>query len=205
MALAMVLACVGRPAMADNGQPITRIEEDWKIEFGSPDPDTNAPQVIMTIPPSATLAGPHAIFEVNHRTQPNYSAGGLQLQRWNGDEMVEYKSSHKVNVLAADNDLARFTMSMEVQNGALTFGVSNGSSGTWGTFGNNGHLSASTSCDLSNLASYDPDASLANSRVGFASYRVQKVTRTQVRHYSGSVLISTDSTEHVIHHYDQGD
>src|SRR4051794_29185439 len=101
-ALAVALACIGPGAMAGGGQPITRVEEDWRIEFGSPDPETNAPQVIMTISPWANLDGPHAVFEVNHKTQPNYSAGGLQLQRWNGDNVVEYKSSHKGNVLSDD-------------------------------------------------------------------------------------------------------
>jgi hypothetical protein len=201
----VALACIGPGAMAGGGQPITRVEEDWRIEFGTPDPDTNAPQVIMTISPWATLDGPHAVFEVNHKTQPNYSAGGLQLQRWNGEDVVEYKSSHKGNVLSDDNEVTTFTMSMEVQNGSLAFGVSNGNSQTWGTFGHNGYLSLSTSYDGSDLGSYNPDASLTNSRVGFASYRVHRVVRTQVRYFSNNTLISTDSTQHVIHQYDGGE
>jgi hypothetical protein len=203
-AIAGLLFGLGVGVRADNGQSITRVEEDWRIEFGTPDADLNAPQVTMTMSPSGGVNGHHAEFEINHRTQPDYSAGGLQLQRWWADTCLDMKTSHKQGILTAPNDVATFTLSMQAQSGTLTFGVSNGNSQTWGTFGNSGWLSLSTPWEGSDLSSYDPNTSLTNSYVGFGSNRVQRVLRTQVRCYSNSTLISTDSTQQVIYQYTAG-
>ncbi len=197
---------VGASLSADNGQPVTRIEEDWKIQFGVPDPDLDAPQVTLTISPAGSLDGPHAVFEVNHRTQPEYTAGGLQLQTWVGDSVLDCKSSHKTNVLSVTNDVATFTLSMQAQSGSVTFGVSNGNSTTWGQFGTSGWLSLSAPYSASDFSSYDSTTSLNNaySYVGFGSNRVLQVVRTAVRYYSNGVLVNNDTTQHVIYQYTDG-
>lgn len=196
--------CLGAVASAGNGQPITRIEEDWKITFGVPDPDLNAPQVSMTMAPSADLNAEYVVFSVNHRTQPDYIAGGLQLQRFFGENCLDYNSSQKKNLMQVSNDVVTFTMSMQVQNGSLTYAVSNGNSQTWGTFGSNGDLALSMSYGASDLSAYDSTTSLNNSQVNFAPNRVQQVARTQVRYYSNGTLVSTDNTQQVTYQYTGG-
>src|SRR4051812_32960283 len=79
-----VLLSVG--ARGDDGAaPITRIEEDWKLQIGVPSPEENAPQVFVVTSPTGDRDGLHAMFEINHVTLPDYFDGGLQLQAWNGD------------------------------------------------------------------------------------------------------------------------
>jgi hypothetical protein len=49
---------------------VTKVEEDWELQVATPDPDGNAPQVITVISPNATIDAVHAVFELNHITQP---------------------------------------------------------------------------------------------------------------------------------------
>jgi hypothetical protein len=182
--------------------PVTRVEEDWQITIGTPDPDLNAPQVTMVMSPYSSAIGHHAVFEINSQTQPNYVAGGLQLQRWFGQENFEdVVNPGHTDVMQTPNEQVTFTMSMEVQGSTLSFGVSNGSSQTWGQFGNGNSLNLSVGFDRTNLNTYDPSASLAYSYVGFGSNRVQQVVRTAVRYYSNGTLLSTDSTQQVLWQY----
>jgi hypothetical protein len=92
-------------------------------------------------------------------------------------------------------------MSMQVQGSTLTFGVSNGNSQTWGSFGNGQSMTLSVPFNRTNLNYYDPSTSLSNSYVGFGSNRVQQVVRTAVRYYSSGDLIATDSTQQVLWQY----
>lgn len=188
-------------ASADNPPNITRIEEDWRITFGTPDPNLNAPQVTMTMSPYAGVNGHHAVFEINAQTQPDYSAGGLQLQRWYGQSCDDYVSPGNPAVMQTANEVVTFTMSMQVQGSTLTFGVLNGNSQTWGSFGNGQSLNLSVGFDGTNLSSYDPQTSLSNSRVGFGSNRIQQAVRTQVRYYANNVLMATDSTQQILGQY----
>lgn len=186
---------------ADNPQNITRVEEDWRITFGTPDPNLNAPQVTMTMSPYAGVSGHHAVFEINAQTQPDYAAGGLQLQRWYGTNFADFVSPGNPAVMQTANEVVTFTMSMQMQGSTLTFGVSNGNSQTWGSFGNGQSLNLSVGFDGTNLNSYDPQTSLSNSRVGFGSNRIQQAVRTQVRYYANSTLVATDSTQQILGQY----
>jgi len=183
------------------GANITRVEEDWQITTGTPDPNLNAPQVTMTMSPYSGVAGYHAVFEINSQTQPNYSAGGLQLQSWYGSNCWGSVSPGNPAVMQTQNEVVSFTMSMEVGSNNLTFGVSNGSSQTWGSFGTGQSLTQTVSFDGNNLNFYDPTSSLSNSYVGFGCNRVQQVVRTAVRYYSNGVLQSTDTTQQILWQY----
>lgn len=203
-AFVAALLCMAPQALAQNGQPITRVEEDWEIDFGVPavDPDLIAPEIDMIIAPNTNLdGGDYAVFEVNHQTQPNPVDGGLQLQHWSSGSPVAWHTSRNQSVVQIANDVATFTLSVQVQNGTLTFGVSNGNSQTWGTFGTNGRFSVSSGTNLADLSGYDPNTSLTRSYVGFAYNRVQRVIRNQVRYYSNGVLQSTNSTAQVMYQY----
>ncbi len=182
-------------------QDIQRVEEDWQITIGTPDPNLNAPQVTMVMSPYPGVLGHHAVFEINSQTWPSYSAGGLQLQRWYGKNFADIVSPGNPAVMQTQGEVVSFTMSMQVQASTLTFGVSNGNSQTWGSFGSGQSLNVSVPFDGTTLNSYDPTASLSNSYVGFGSNRVQQVVRTQVRYYSGTGLIATDSTQQVLWQY----
>ncbi|MEX2286783.1 MAG: hypothetical protein WD648_06815 [Planctomycetaceae bacterium] len=189
-------------AAADGSEPIVRVEEDWKVEVNVPNPDDHAPQIVNSISPNGSLDGLHAVFELNHSTLPDYTAGGMQLQTWVGETNLEYKNSPGSGLLHHDDETVTYTLSMSVNGGSLTFEVVNGHSDTWGKFGGLGYLKSSVSTDLSNLNSYDSNTSVNKSRVGYASHRVKKFARTKVRLYSADGLVSTDETERVVHVHD---
>jgi hypothetical protein len=201
------ILCLTTHVSADplsNGQQlnISRVEEDWQITVGTPDPNFNAPQITMVMTPYPGTTGHHAVFEINSQTQPNYAAGGMQLQRWFGCEnFADVVSPGNTAVMQTPGEVVTFTMSMEVDGSTLTFGVSNGNSQTWGSFGNGQSMALSVGFENTNLNSYDSSQSLANSYVGFGSNRVQQVIRTAVRYYSNGNLIATDSTQQVLWQY----
>ena len=156
----------------------------------------------MVMTPYPGVIGHHAVFEINSQTQPNYSPGGMQLQRWFGQEnFADVVSPGNPALLQTAGEVVTFTMSMEVQGSTLSFGVSNGSSQTWGSFGNGQSMILSVAFDGTNLNSYDSTQSLANSYVGAGSNRVQQVVRTAVRYYSNGTLVNTDSTQQVLWQY----
>jgi len=192
-------------AWAQEAPTITHVEEDWRIEVGVPDPDNEAPQIIVVGAPTGTLNDVHAVFEINHQTQPDYEPGGLQLQRWLGEDILHYHNNPANGLLSNDNETVTFTMSMKLQNGNLRFDILNGTSATWGSFGGAGHLQCWSATSLTDLGSFNPDTSLRQSRVGFASHRVKKLARTAVRYYSGDTLVATDSDERIVHQYTEGD
>lgn len=209
VAAALVLGAAGAifwtvAASAQEPATITHVEEDWKIELGEPDPDNHAPQIIIVGAPTGTLNDVHAVFEVNHQTQPDYEPGGLQLQRWVGDDVLHYHNFPSNGLLSHDSETVKFTMSMKITGGNLRFDILNGTSSTWGNFGGNGYLQCWSSTSLPDLGSFNPDTSLQQSRVGYASHRVKKLARTAVRYYNGDTLLSTDSTEKIVHQYGEG-
>jgi hypothetical protein len=204
LGVCLVAAHVSADNQLNSGpqQNITRVEEDWQITVGTPDPDLNAPQVTMVMSPYSSAIGHHAVFDINSQTQPDYSPGGMQLQRWFGQEnFADVVSPGNRAVMQTPNEVVSFTMSMEVQGSTLTFGVSNGQSQTWGAFGNGQSMALSVGFDGTNLNYYDPSTSLSNSYVGFGSNRVQQVVRTAVRYYSSGTLVATDSTQQVLWQY----
>jgi hypothetical protein len=143
------------------------------------------------------------VFELNHATQPGFEAGGLQLQTWYGDSFI-YSSRHMQAVsLDTPNEIITFTMAMTLSDRWLKFEIENGSSPTWGAFGKglNGNLKQWWYSSLENLNQYNPQNSVDNSRVGFASYRVKKLQLKSVRYYSGDTLVRTDDTPKVVWEY----
>ena len=182
---------------------ITRVEEDWQVEIATPKAGEFAPQITTVISPRSDLDHSYAVFELNHATQPGFEAGGLQLQCWYGDSFL-YASRHMQAVsLATPDEIITFTMAMTLSDRWLKFEIENGSSPTWGAFGKglNGNLKHWWYSSLDNLNQYNPQNSVDNSRVGFASYRVKKLQLKTVRYYSGDTLVRTDDTPKVVWEY----
>ncbi|MCC7423807.1 MAG: hypothetical protein IT428_26375 [Planctomycetaceae bacterium] len=192
--------CALAPAADAITQDVTRVEEDWELIIEVPEPDQEAPQITTVISPFSNLDSLHGVFEINHATQPAYSNGGLQLQVWDGDDLYDYRRARSAVLLRTSNEKVTWTSSMSLLRDLnwLRFEISNGQSTTWGTFGNNSELRRGTGTYLNRLNSYSPETSVENSRVGFASNRVKKLTLKKVRYYADGNLVSTDETERVV-------
>jgi len=201
VAAAAALFC----ANTAHGADIIRVEEDWVVEVSEPETDKTAPQIYTVISPYGNISNLHAIFELNHKTQPDYSAGGMQLQSWNGTTLLDYRNNGVKGKLSHSNETISFTVRMEIVNGVLQFEIRNGSSTTWGTFGGQGYLKTSIDTAPNDLNDYDPTLSIKESKVGYSSHRVKKLARTAVRYYSSEGLVVEDKTEKVVHEHTTSD
>lgn len=182
---------------------VDRIEEDWSLLLGEPDVENDSPQILNVISPFGTTEGEHAIFELNHCTQPEYLSGGLQLQRWTGpDTCVATTRTIDRGTLAIPSEEITYTMRMTLSDGNLYYSVRNGTSQTWGTFGDYGQYRLSVPTAATTLSGYRPDFSATESKVAFGSHRVKTFKIKQIRYYALGKLIATDSTERVVHQYD---
>jgi hypothetical protein len=191
---------VASPAAADD-LPIVRVEEDWRVEVGTPAPEDHAPQIVTVLSPVGNLEREHSVFEMNHTTYPDYAPGGMQLQCWRRDWLSGYGSTPHQQRLYHANEVVLFTSSMQIDDEVLEFRIKNGTSLTWSTFGGNGYLKTRYNTTLENLDSYSPDVSVANSRVAFASHRVRKLVLSRIRYYSQEGLVTTDDTPRIVHEH----
>ena len=190
----LAVLCVVPPVIAtDTPEGITRIEEDWEIQIGTPSPDESAPQITVITTPYLDLSGPYAVFEINDLTLPEFSGGGLQLQSWFQDQNIGLTHHGVTSVLSTIDERITYTMRMSVSDGLLRFQVINGISTTWGNFGGNGSLwPLDVGTTLQNLNTYRPDSSVRLSRCGFAGQLVKSLVLKRVRYYAGEELVKTD-------------
>jgi hypothetical protein len=178
-------------AQSSRAGDIVRVEEDWVLVLGQPDANLNAPQVATGMSPLAGFNSAYIVFNVNHRSQPTYVPGGLQLQVWTSDVPLLSDDDPHNEVMSQAGETVTWTQQMTLQNGVFTAAIVNGNSQTWGTFGGGGALQASVAATFANLNGYSPNISVANSGVSFAPNRVQSLTLSCVRYYTsdGQVII----------------
>lgn len=182
-------------AISQSVEPITRIEEDWVIVLNEPDGNVNAPQFHTVMSPFPDFETTYAQVLWNYREQPEFVAGGVQLQSYLGEEMNRSKSM-EFNKLHTTSEVITWTQVLETNGSTLTFEVTNGSSTTWGSFGKDMRLSSTV--DLAALNNYDVEFSVQNSGVTYGSNRVDVMGINEVRAYGYSGLMAVDSTPRVV-------
>ena len=194
--MAITLAgSIGRGQTSSN--PIDRVEEDWVLVIGSPNPDEVGPQITTCMSPVSDESTSFVAFDLNYRDDPSFRSGGLQVKVCSGaDGSVASSASQGDDLLDTADETITWTQRMSVSGGnTVTYAIVNGQSTTWGAFGQDQGLgSLAFTAPVTTLASYSPATSVANSGVGWQSNRVSKMTLVQVRYYSGGQLVSTDTT-----------
>ena len=188
-----------QPATAQSPPTIVRVEEDWEMVVGEPDPGRDAPQVTCVISPLGNVGSLYATFELNQQGLPTFTAGGLQLQIWDGEAPLSDRGFPNNAMLAQPGETVRWTQCMEVDDGSLNFEITNGTSTTWGNFGGQGYLKASINTTLTSLDAYDPAVSVEHSGVGYAANRVQSLVLKRVRVYTSTGEQMEDTTARVVH------
>lgn len=193
--LACAAAVAGNPAAAAD---VARVEEDWALVVNQPDVELNGPQLTCIISPS-TVDDAYCAFDINYHTQPDYSAGGLQLHAWNPTTPIVTRDFPASGVMQQANETVTWTQRMSLSDGVLSFSVVNGQSFTWGNFGGDDEqISVNTA--VANLNAYNPEVSLENSGVSFASNLVTSLTLTAVRWYAADgTLINQVTVPQVVH------
>ena len=198
LAAFMLAALWSSQVAAQISDSVVKIEEDWELVLSEPDPDNNAPQVTTCISPTANQNSLYAAFELNFGSQPSFVAGGMQLQLWNGEQLLFSKRHTETGKLSNPGEAVRWTQRMQLTGSLLTFAVVDGTSTTWSTFGQQAALSKTISTSLADLSGYNPSASVSGSGVGFASNRVSSLVLKKVRVYLSNGSMTEDATPRTV-------
>jgi hypothetical protein len=177
------LALVAWLTSASYAIDIVTIEEHWELSVGQPDTGSSSPQVTMVMSPTGHLDAQYFVFTVNHHSVPGWIPGGLQVQYWNGEDVVDSKVGPQEGTLAQTDEVLTWVQRTNVSSGQLTFEIKSGTSTSWGAFGGAGHLKFSVATSLANLNNYLPGISIEGSGVSFGGNRVKNLTLTKLRWY----------------------
>jgi hypothetical protein len=196
--LALMLALVATPAgapaqdpaSATPPPPVDRVEEDWELVIAEPAPAEEGPQITTTMTIQRDPTRAFVVFNLNYRDSP-FRAGGMQVQSWYGDALVHDGESREA-LAATAGETVRWTQRLSSLSGWLVFEILNGQSTTWGTFGG-GSLRTYAFAEGLTLSQYTPEASMAQSGVGWQSNRVTRMTLVKVRKYAAGQLLSEDT------------
>lgn len=193
LALGVLGACL--PVSA---QEVVRVEEDWELVLGEPDPVIVGPQVTTTMSPTGNLDGLYFTFEINHRSAPWWTPGGLTIHQWSGEARVQSFDRSDRSVMQTSGEIVSWTQILSADGSNLTFQVKDGCSTTWGPFGYSNMFKLRTNWS-GNLNGYTPDLSVAQSGAAFAGNRVQllRIKEIRVTYSNGQTL--TDTTERIAH------
>jgi hypothetical protein len=176
------------------------VEEDWQLVIGPNTPDVIGvgPQITTVMSPAGRLMDPFVAFDLNYKEYPSFTAGGMQVQVWASD-VVAATASQGNRQFQTANETITWTQGISVVGGVMSYYVQNGSSTTWGHFGQGGLLdvqyapTGSQPAVPGDLSAYSPDDSAANSGASWESNLVASLTLVQVRYFSGGSLVSTDT------------
>ena len=169
------------------------VEEDWQLVIGEPDPIAVGPQITTVMCADATdSTAPFAAFDLNYLEYPVFFAGGMQVQIWSANAIIN-ASSQVGGLFNTRGESVTWTQRMSISGSSITYDVNNGQSTTWGKFGEGGLLRVTFPTQLTSLLNYDPDDSAKRSGASWESNRVQRLTLVRVRYYEKGLLIATDT------------
>jgi hypothetical protein len=157
---------------------VVSIEEHWELRLAHPESDLSAPQTTMVISPDDNLEGVHFLFTINHRSDPDYEPGGVQVQLLDSGQLLE-SASAGTGPLSYEEEVVTWVHRLSLDGAYLKFQVRDGHSETWGEFGGN-ELTLSTPTSLTSLNGYRPGVSITESQVSYAENRVESLTLTKL-------------------------
>ena len=185
-------ACASTPSSL-----IVKIEEEWELRVGTPDPNSNAPQFSTVMCPTRSLDSWHATVELNHCTEPYVCGGGVHLQLWNGDLLVADKGWGEFKSLDRSDDIVRWTQVLELRDGRLEVSIRDGTGESWGAFGGD-ELKVTAEAPVYELCEYQVDTSVKESGVCLASNRVHEMVLRKVRYTMADGSVSEDVLNRII-------
>jgi hypothetical protein len=176
------------------GTAIICIDQDWELVVGTPDPDHCSPQIFALLYPAS--GGDFSCqFLINYCDQPDFSAGGVQIQIWQDTSVLDGEdNAPNQAVLQNVNETITFTLRMQLVKGNLQFSAVNVSSASWGDVNN---LFTSVPYAQNSLASYSTADTLANSGILLGSNRVTSLRITQVRKTNSSGIVTTEGAQQI--------
>jgi hypothetical protein len=196
VAVAITLLSPTRAAVA---QSVVMVEEDWELVLGEPDPLICGPQIVTTMSPFGDINDTYFTLEINHRSMPYWTPGGLTIHQWSGEWRMQSFDRADRTVMDSAGETVTWTQALYCNSGQITFEVKNGNSSTWGPFGYSGMFKLHTNWGVNNINSYTPNVSIAQSGVAYAGNRVQSLKIKQIRLTLDDGTVVTDNTERQVH------
>lgn len=178
VAITVVLLFASQTTQATD---VVLIEEHWELHVGGPDEARSAPQVTMTMSPTNDVENTFFVVTLNHWSYPDFAAGGIQIQRWSGEDCVEATSNGNQSTLAQDEEVIKWTQRIRLVDGHLVFQIVDGHSSTWGSFGGSSALTLSHATQLTRLNQYRPAVSIDQSGIAYAGNRVSSLVLKKLR------------------------
>jgi hypothetical protein len=167
-------------------QTITQVDEEWELDLKGPNSLKSSPQLTCSMSPTSNCDSIYVTFVINKRVYPEGKGGGLQVQIWNGNTLLATGDAVSTRSLEVTGEKILWTQRMSVTKGVLKIEILSGTSTTWGKFGGQGELVASTNVSFNNMNGYDANVSADNSGVDFGNQRVQKLILRKVRTYDNN-------------------
>jgi hypothetical protein len=204
MAALSVLYLGAAAGMAEAGDVagVDRVEEDWKVVIDDPDPDSTGPQITTCMSPRPGSTNAFIAFCLNYRDDPDWKPGGLQVKVYgeaigaSQDRPLLAAAAARTEVFQTAGETITWTQRISVSDGVVRYTVLDGSSTTWGAFGQGpDDLGVSYPSSIADLGSYRPDDSVSLSAAGWQANRVRSMTLLRARYYRGGALIATDATQ----------
>lgn len=191
-----LLALATLPAEV-SAQDVIRVEEDWVLKVGTPSAKLATPQVTCTMSPLCHADELHFVFDLNHQTAPVFTAGGMQVNVWNHDDLLESRKFPRDEIMNTSWEVISWTQVLSLANGNVQFEIVAGNSTSWGKFGGQGYLQISEPTELTNLNDYSKACSIKNSGISFARDFAGKMGMIQVRKYGTKGLVEQDTEFHL--------
>ena len=196
--VAFVGFCVA--AAAAGAQDLVTVEEDWELVIATPDQNSCGPQVACAMSPFSDISGTYFTVEINHRSAPFWTPGGITLHQWYGESRVQSMDRQDRSVMNTPDEVVTWTQVLDTHGNVLSFEVKNGHSSTWGDFGYSGHLKLQSWYWWGgNLNSYTPDVSVSQSGVAYASNRVRSLKLLEIRGTLEDGTTASDNTPRVVY------
>lgn len=199
LAVGAVVLSLGAPeakSLVGVPEPVIWVEEDWAMIVNEPNDSLYAPQFHTIMSPNSDTVGNYAQVLWNYRETPDFTAGGIQLQSYAGDDLLRVRSVES-RTLSTTAETITWTQGLWTDGSVLTFYIDNGMSSSWGTFGRDMRIDETAT--IANLNSYSPNTSVQNCRITYGANRVDSLMVTQVRYYGVSGLLAVDTTPRVVY------
>ena len=191
--LLVLVTAMASCAAAQASSDVAKVEEDWELVLDEPSDGKNSPQLETVMSPFANANSIYGRLTWNYRELPDFQAGGLQMQAWNGSNIV-LKKSFNGNQLSTVGETITWTQRLESSSSQLSWRVVNGSSTTWGPFGGY-QMEIAGYTNITHLNAYSPNVSISNSGITYGANRVIRLRIKEIRKYrSDGTLISKDTT-----------
>lgn len=176
---ALLMTSPGR-ARDDSVGAIVRIEQDWELVVSMPDANRCSPQLYVQMFPESGQDYCCQLL-INYNDQPSFSAGGIQIQIWNGESVLDGQdNAPKQAVLQIENETVTFTLAMEIDEGMLQFSAKDVSCTSWGDVT---RLRTTTKYEQTSFSNYLTSDTVSNSGILLGSNRVTSWRIKEVRKF----------------------